>query len=724
MKLAGKFSLVIAFVALLNTLVFTDEGMYPLSEIHKLNLKAKGFKIDAKTLYNPQGVSLVDAIVQVGGCTGSFVSNNGLILTNHHCAFGAVQAASTAEKDYLHNGFFAPNRGEEIPAKGYTCRITESYRDVSEEVLSAAQASMSYTERAKALEQKIKEIVVAEEAKAKDIRAEVAEMFAGKTYVLFIYRNIKDVRLVYVPPRHIGEFGGETDNWVWPRHTGDFSFMRAYVAKDGATADYSSENVPYQPRQFLKIAPQGADENEFVFILGYPGRTFRHQPAAFYEYHQKYFLSFHADWLAWQIDMLEAAGKDNAEVALRLSSRSKSLANRMKNYRGKLQGFQRLHLLEKKREEERALQAFIDADVKRKTSYGRVLPEIDKTYGEIMAEADRNQILGQIVGSSILLNAGYTAFKLSAQLQKDDLQREPAYMNRNLPGLKDRLELAYADRNDAIDKLFLKEILKMASQLPEGRKIAAVEAIGKGVMNGSAPPGGAIDSFVEAAHAKTNLNDPAFFKSLLAMTPEEIRGLDDPFIEFAAALEGDLEKNREADRARQGALAKLFAALIEAKQQWKQAEFVPDANSTLRLTFGHIRGYSPNDAVEYGPMTTLAGVYQKNLSGSEDFKAPARQLALWRAKDFGKFKSEKLQDVPVAILYDTDTTGGNSGSPVMNANGELVGVNFDRCYEATINDYQWSAEYSRSIAVDIRYVLWVVQKFSGAGSLLQELGIK
>ena len=712
----------IIILVLIASFAFTDEGMYPLSEIHKLNLKAKGFKIAPKDLYNPQGVSLVDAIVQVGGCTGSFVSSDGLILTNHHCAFGAVQAASTAERDYLNNGFLAKSRSEEIPAKGYTCRITESYRDVSSEVLSAAKEGMSFAERAKAFEQKIKEIVAAEEAKTPGIRAEVAEMFAGKSYVLFIYRNIKDVRLVYVPPRSIGEFGGETDNWVWPRHTGDFSFMRAYVAKDGAMADYALENVPYKPKRSLKVAPQGVSENDFVFILGYPGRTFRHQPAAFYEYHQKYFLPFNADWFAWQIDMMEAAGKDNSEVAIRLSSRIKGLANRMKNYRGKLQGFHRLDLLAKKQQEERELQAFIDAEAKRKAQYGTVLPEIGKTYSEIMTDANRNQILGQIGGSSVLLSAGYTAFKLSTQLQKEDLQREPAYMNRNLRALKDRMELAYADRNDGIDRLFMKEILKKASQLPEGQKIAAVETIIKNSTNGSAAT--AIDKFVDESHANSKLRDVEFFKSLLATKPEEIRALKDPFIEFAAALEMDLEKNRETDRARQGALAKLFAQLIEVKQQWKQTDFIPDANSTLRLTFGHIRGYKPNDAVAFSPITTLAGVYQKNLTGNEDFHAPAKLLDLWRAKDFGQFKSEKLQDVPLAILYDTDTTGGNSGSPVLNANGELVGVNFDRSYEATINDYQWSAEYSRSIAVDIRYVLWVVQKFAGADFLLQELGVK
>ena len=711
------------------SLASADEGMYPLSEIHKLNLKSKGFKIAAKDLYNPQGVSLVDAIVNVGGCTGSFVSRDGLILTNHHCAFGAVQAASSAKNDYLTNGFLARDRSEEIPAKGYTCRITEAYRDVSAEVLGAVKETMTYVERTKAIEQKVKEIVTTEEARARDIRAEVAEMFAGKSYVLFIYRNIKDVRLVYVPPRSIGEFGGETDNWVWPRHTGDFSFLRAYVGKDGTGAEYSSDNVPYTPRRFLNVAPQGVNENDFVFILGYPGRTYRHQPSFFYEYHEKYFLPFNADWNAWQIDMMEAAGKTDPEVAIRLSRRIKSLANRVKNYRGKLQGFQRLNLVGKKHEEERALQAYIDADPQRQAGYGGVLPEMEKIYREMMAGAPRASVLGQITGSSVFLDAAYSAFKLAAQLQKDDLQRQPAYMNRNLPALRNRLELAYADRNEAIDKLFLKEMLRRACALPQGQKITAVEALLSKSASTSADA--AIETFVEQAHATSPLRDPAFLKAYMDKKPEELQALNDPLLEFAAALDSDLEMNRDVERARNGALSRLFAQLVEAKQLWRQTEhsgaamgFIPDANGTLRLTFGHLRGYSPNDAVRYEPVTTLGGVREKSLRGGEEFEVPPKLIELWQAKDFGTFENRKLRDVPVAILYDTDTTGGNSGSPVMNAKGELVGVNFDRAYEATINDYQWSTDYSRSIAVDIRYVLWVVEKFAGADFLLKEMGVE
>jgi len=276
-------TLMLCFTYLI-TFAIAEEGMYPISEIHKLNLQNKGLEMSPLEMYNPDGISLIDGICKVGGCTGSFVSKDGLILTNHHCAYGAVQRASTEENDYLQNGFLAKTREKEIPAKAYTVRITESYRDVSGEVLSAVTEDMDFAERTKAIEKRIKEIVKQAEKENPGKRAEVSEMFIGKTYVLFIYTYLKDIRLVYSPPRSIGNFGGEVDNWMWPRHTGDFSFMRAYVAPDGSSTDYSPENVPYQPKRVVKVAPEGVNEEDFVFILGYPGRTYRHRTSHFLAY--------------------------------------------------------------------------------------------------------------------------------------------------------------------------------------------------------------------------------------------------------------------------------------------------------------------------------------------------------------------------------------------------------------------------------------------------------
>lgn len=694
-----------------------DEGMYPISDILKLDLRAKGLQIDPKEIYNPEGVSLIDGIVQVGGCTGSFVSGEGLILTNHHCAFSAVQAASTTEHDYIANGFLARTKSEEIPAKGYTVRLTDSYRDVSSEVLSAVNDTMDLAARSKAIEKKIKELVAATEKANPGKRAEVSEMFIGKSYVLFVYTNLKDVRLVYVPPRSIGEFGGENDNWVWPRHTGDFSFLRVYVAPDGSPADYAPNNVPYSPRKFLKVAAEGANEEDFVFILGYPGSTFRHRTASYLAFEEEVRMPYIADLYEWQIETMEGMGKADRAIALKHASRIKGLANVMKNYRGKLQGLRRLQLVEKKRLEERALQNFIEGDPGRKATYGNVLVEIDKIYQEMRGAAESELVLGSLLTSSTLLRFGNALYEGTQELQKPDLERQAAYMERNLNATKQGLKQATKDFYEPTDKTFLREMLLRASKLPAGQRIPAIDALLK-----ENSPEKSVDKFLANAYAKSKLADEKYLLDALAQKPEQIAKLKDPFVEFARALYPSFKTLRETRQRREGALNKLSAQFTDIKQLFLATDFVPDANRTLRLTFGRVRGYIPADAVYYHPLTTLQGVIEKT-TGEEPFDTPQKLIDLFHAKDFGQFKLPQSNDVPVALLYNLDTTGGNSGSAVLNAKGEIVGVNFDRAYEATINDYAWSESYSRSIAVDIRYVLWVTQKFAGAQHLLDEMNV-
>ena len=370
-----------------------DEGMFPLSDIKNINLNEKGLKISVDEVYNPNGVSLVDALVKIGGCTGSFVSNEGLIITNHHCVFGIVSDASTVENNYLDNGFLAETREKELPAKGLTCRITDSYEDVSTEVLEAANTEEDISKRTTAISKKIKEIIEREEKKDSTIKAEVSEMFVGEQYVLFRYKTINDVRLVYVPPRTIGEFGGESDNWVWPRHNGDFSFVRAYVAPNGSSAKYSEENVPYQPKKFLQVNANGVNEEDFVFILGYPGRTFKHQPSQFLMMQEKYQLPYVQDIFSWLINLYEKRGENDPEFALSIVGEIQGLANTEKNYRGKMQGLERLNLIQKKQDEEKQLQQFIDSDPKLKEKYGTVLSEIDEVYKDAFATGRRNLVL-------------------------------------------------------------------------------------------------------------------------------------------------------------------------------------------------------------------------------------------------------------------------------------------------------------------------------------------
>ena len=707
----------VIFFLLLFQVSLADEGMYPISEIHKLNLKAKGLKIDSKSIYNPNGIGLIDAVVQLSGCTGSFISADGLILTNHHCAFGAVQAASTKENDYVTDGFFATTREDEIQARGIFARILESYRDVSREVLGVVNDKMDLAERTKAIDKKIREIVAETEKKYAGKRAEVSEMFAGKTYVLFLSTILRDVRLVYVPPRSIGEFGGENDNWVWPRHTGDFSYLRAYAAPDGSPAEYSTANVPYHPKKYLNVNPAGVNEGDFAFILGYPGRTFRHRTSHYMSYEENVRMPYIADLFEWEIATMEAMGKNDRAIALKHDARIKGLANTMKNYRGKLLGMERLHLTGDKQQQEIALQRFIDGDAQRKTSYGIVLEEIGKVYQEMTDRGTSELILDNFRSAPQLLSYGFTLYESAIEMQKPDLERLPAYMERNLANTKQSLRQGLRSYYERTDKAILKHLVLQALSLPENQRI---DVIDKQFRNRSEEE---IDRTIDQAFAQTQLTDEATLLGAFGKPIAELRQMNDMFIGAAAMLYPTMQKLRETRQRRDGALSKLSALLVDVKQQYQKTNFIPDANSTLRFTFGHIRGYSPVDATYHKPITTLTGVIEKS-TGVEPYATPQKVIDLYRAKDFGRYKSANLNDVPVGLLYDMDTTGGNSGSPVLNASGELVGVNFDRAYEATINDYAWSQSYSRSIAVDIRYVLWVTEKVGGADRILKEIGVQ
>ncbi len=674
----------------------TEEGMYPVNDLARLNLKAKGLQIDTSEIYNPNGTSLVQAMVNIPGCSASFVSNDGLIITNHHCAFGAVQAASTAEHDYVTNGLLAPTRADEIRARNFTARITEQVQDVSADVLSAVTPDMAPLDRLKALDARMADLTRKAQGEHPGKTVAVSEMLAGKSYLLFVSTTYRDVRLVYVPPRSIGEFGGEDDNWVWPRHTGDFSFLRVYAAADGAPADYAATNVPLHPKRYLKVNPNGANTEDFVFILGYPGRTFRHQTSFYMDYEERLRMPFIADTNEWMITTMDALGKNNRAVALKFDARSKSLANTMKNYRGKLAGMPRMKLVDLKRTEEAALQKYIDADAKRKATFGTVLADTGKVYAEMSSRAAYELTLDNLTSMSLLLNAGAT-------LAGAGTTRVTA--------------ASYTDYDDGGERAFLKKALAMAGALPKDQRIAPIDA----ALNNDYSDA-ALARFVDNAFAKTTLTSAAGFT---AAQPKPIDTLvaSDPIVALAKALAPLQTALRETRARRTAELSRLSALLIDVKQQFQQASFIPDANSTLRFTYGRVRGYSPADAVTMAPFTTLTGVIQKTRDAFL-YDTPKSVQDLYTAKDYGRYALPGTKELPVDILYNTDTTGGNSGSPVMNAKGELVAINFDRAWGATINDFAWNEAYSRSIGVDIRYVLWVTEKVGKAHFLLKEMGIQ
>jgi len=680
-----------------------DEGMYPVSEIAKLDLASKGLKMSSADVFNADKTCLIDGICRVNGCTGSFVSPNGLIITNHHCAYRAIQSASSTDNDYLKDGFQAADKTKEIPASGYTVRVTESFSDVSADVLIPGLKDMSFVDRARAIEQRRKEIEQKAEKDNPGMRAEVAEMFTGKTYVLFLYTYIKDVRLVFAPPSSVGNFGGDVDNWEWPRHTGDFSFMRAYVAPDGSTADYSADNVPYKPKRFIQVAPGGANEGDYVMLLGYPGRTSRHKTASFLEYEEQIRLPYIVDLYGEQIEMMQSAGAKDRGVAIKLLSRIRGLANVEKRSRGQLKGLKRAKIVAKRRAKERELQSFIEQDPDLKSKYGTLLKDIDAVYARMSKDAADEANFQNLRLGNQMLRFAFTIYDSAVERQKVDLEREAAYMDRNFDQTTRRMMLALNDVDIATDKAILENLferMKKRSQVPPETN------------------GQSIDDLYEG----TQLGDPNFISECLKKSPEELAGLDDSFIKWAVRLYPEYLRLRELNKKRTGELNLLYGDLNSVKRMFMKTSFVPDANATLRLTFGSVRGYSPEDAVYKSPATTLSGVIAKT-TGVEPFVTPQKIVDMHQARDFGEYAHPKLDDVPIAILYDTDTTGGNSGSPILNGNGELVGVNFDRAFEATINDFAWNTDYSRSIGVDIRYVLWITDKVYGAKNLIKEMGL-
>ncbi|PTT03532.1 S46 family peptidase [Pedobacter sp. HMWF019] len=697
-----------------------DEGMFPLSEIHKLDLKKAGLKIDQKEIYNPNGTSLVDALVNVGGCTGSFISNEGLIITNHHCAFSAVQLASTPEHDYLNNGFVARSHEQEIEAKGLTCRITDSYEDVSDRILGAVAQITDPASRLQLINNTMKNIVAEAEQKDPSVKAEVSEMFIGKTYVLFRYKTIQDVRLVYVPNRQIGEFGGETDNWVWPRHTGDFSFMRAYVSKDGKPAKYSKDNVPYSPKKFLKVNASGTKEEDFVFILGYPGRTFRHRPSEFIEYQQKFVLPYVSELYDFQNKTMEEAGKKDKATEIKLATRIKRNANVLKNYRGKLQGLREIDLIGQKKQEDAAMAQFINGNVELKTKYGSLMGDIDNLYKLINGDAQRDLWLQQIYTSTSLLSVSRTINSFKEALEAQPVAQKQSFFDLNIEQVKKSLAGTYEAYDLYVDKQILNRMFNDAAKFSPNQKVEAVNKFtGKGSNDETT-----INKYLKDTFELSKLKDQDYVLNTLLKSPKALSAYNDGLL----LLEKDLGKQiaelkPEKDR-REGLLNKLMGDYVNVKEKFLKKDFIPDANSTLRLTYGYVRGYTPADATYMKPYTSIKGILEKGASGNPDFGYPAAIKTLWTNKDFGPFEKKDLKDVPVSFLYNMDTTGGNSGSPIMNANGELIGVNFDRAYGATINDYAWNESYSRSIGVDIRYVLWVATKIDHADFLVKEIGIK
>ncbi len=503
---------------------------------------------------------------------------------------------------------------------------------------------------------------------------------------------------------------------MWPRHTCDFSFLRAYVAPDGAAADFSPSNVPYKPKVWLKVALDGFKEGDFTFVMGYPGRTYRNYALAELKADQENMAARIKDTQDL-IAFYEAAGKADKEVEIRYAGLVKGLYNGLKNRQGKLEGFVKYGLVDKKAVQEQELLDWIAADPARTAKYGAAPAALEAFLDRQKAFGARTELLNGVLGGSTVLNQAYAIVRAVPELQKPEKDREMAYQERNLPRIKQGIQLAERGYVFATDRELLKWTLKrLKAAHPEE---AAWPASLKGLVAGSEAE---VAARVDAMYDKTVLKDPARRLELLGLKPAALAAVDDPFLKLAADMERELKVAREDSKGlgREGAdLKKTYEAAI---LEMKKGAYAPDANGTIRFTYGPVMGYQPRDAVSYLPQTTVKGVLEKE-TGEFPFRVPAKVKDLWRAKDFGPFADARLGDVPACFLNTTNVTGGNSGSPTLNAKGEQIGIIFDMTYESVIGDYYVIPELQRSISVDIRYVLWVTEKFSGASHIVAEMGL-
>lgn len=697
--------------------VSAQEGMWLLNQIDKLDLNKKGLQLDVSDVYNPEKPSLYNAIIQLGGGTGSFVSSDGLILTNHHVAYMGLQRASTKDNDYITNGFLAKNRSDEIPATGYQASLLIEMRDVTLQVLDAVKGITDVVERSNKITNKSNEISDAAIKGSDDLNAYVAEMYEGGQYMLFVYKIIKDIRIVYAPPLSIGNYGGETDNWMWPRHTGDFTYMRAYVSPDGKGNEFSPNNVPYKPKVWLKVASDFLKDGDFTFVIGFPGYTTRYRSSTSVSWNLNENYPFTIKNFKEIISILEETTKNNPEGKIKVANRIKGLANTMKNYQGKVDGMKKTNFLQKKYDFENEFMKWVNSDASRKEKYGDILNKEKDLYTNLLEKTKkRDNVFGIIQGlGSVQMTLANFIYTIANQVIKPESERIPGYSNKDIERYKNNIQYNYLNYFEPSDKALFVRALKMANELPESQRIKGLEYI----LNDKSQT---IEQFVDNAFKNSKLNDAEYTKNLTGKSVKELEALNDPFIKMAASLYPENEEIRINSQNFSDNVTYLRKFYIEALYEWKGEGLYPDANGTIRFTCGNVKGYAPADAVWYYPFTTLKGVIAKN-TGEEPFNAPQDLINLYNNKDFGKWLSPTVKDVPVAFTHLGDITGGNSGSPVMNAKGELIGLAFDGNYEAMISDWQCDFDLQRVISVDIHYILFITEKFAKAGFLLDEMGV-
>ncbi len=671
-------------------------GMWIPSLLEGMNeneMKALGSKLTAKDIYDVNNSSLKDAIGHFnGGCTSEVISSKGLVLTNHHCGFSQIQSHSSLENDYLKDGFWAMNLKEELPNEGLFIEFIVRIEDVTEQVLAGVTETMTEKEKQSTID-KNSNGLQAEVKKEAWQDTKVKSFYKGNQYFLFVTERFEDIRLVGAPPSSIGKFGSDTDNWVFPRHTGDFSLFRIYANKDNKPAKYSEDNVPYKPKHYLPVSLDGVAEGDFTMVFGFPGSTDEYLPAVAIEHITKDYNPSNIAIREAALKVIDAQMKADDEVRIKYASKQARIANAWKKWIGENLGIEKSNAVA----ERQAFEATFTKALKEKgleDKYGHILPEFDKLYADFAdVNIKRRNFIEVFLVTNELMQMTFRAYQVEQSLKQnpDNIEKDRAYITNLLKGVHKNYDVN-------VDKGVYEAVMPLYNKTNVDPTIYDKTAF-TNLDNALKLFDGSADDVIK------KLNEDAAYAYAKPMIDE-----------FFSSINAEFQQKNEPITALQ---TEYMTALMKALPN---ARYFPDANSTLRVTYGQVRGYSPRDAVYYQPVSYLDGVIEKYVPGDYEFDVPQKLIDLYEAKDYGQY-ADANGKVPVCFLGTNHTTGGNSGSPAIDAHGNLVGLNFDRVWEGTMSDMNYDPEICRNIMVDLRYVLFIVDKYAGAKHLIEEMDL-
>ncbi len=708
--------LLVAFCLSIVSMVKADEGMWLPLLLEKLNekqMKSLGMKISAKDIYNINAGSLKDAIVSFGGfCTGEVISSKGLVLTNHHCGFDAIQNHSTLDHNYIRDGFWAKNNAEELTNPGLFVTFIVRIEDVSKQALNGVTPSMTESERQSAIDKNINEI--RKGAKKESYQdGFIRGFFEGNQYYMFITETYKDIRLVGAPPSAIGNFGKDTDNWMWPRHTGDFSMFRIYAGRDNKPADYSADNIPYTPKKSLSISLDGLAENDFTMVFGFPGRTTQYLQSTavqqIMEVNDPAKIAIREKALA----VIDGYMRKDEQIKIQYAAKYAGIQNSYKKWQGEVLGLTSTNALGKKKIYETEFQKRVNANPVWKGLYGTLLGDLEAAYTEIKPFGYARDYYLEITSKIELLTVASWVNSLKTAHEKEG---EKGY-NQRLDQAKKMLTGLFDEYNAEVDQRLFATMMAMYVKDQEEKYQSPLLKKMLAENNSDA------DKLSTKLYKETILYNAKKTMAMLDKPMEEVVAFAKTdkaiqlYTDLVSTYSNQVTKSLNEIQSRINKLNRMY---MQAQMEvFKEKTFYPDANSTLRVTYGNVKGYNPRDAVKYDFYTYLDGVLDKYKPGDYEFDVPEKIRTLYKNKDYGQYGSNGK--MPVCFIAMNHTTGGNSGSPALDAYGNLVGLNFDRVWEGTMSDINYDPSICRNIMVDIRYVLFVVDKYAGAGHLVQEM---